>query len=201
MVKVENCFNAAALATGCTVKMKWRDAGMCKSMCLSLYNLLYMMTTYSSNNITRHSHYMNIIFKSNNLTNKNYDILLFIIDVTQNSVMAETYTHYYNEFGRSKPIASRQEQEALQLGGSTDFGNVSVLVPALHPFFVIPTDSFPHTHEFAEAAGTVEAHKDAIIASKSLAMVGAHMFLEKGFYEKANVEFETVLPKEKRIQE
>ena len=59
MVKVENCINAAALATGCTVKMKWRDAGMCKSMCLylylvsDLYTLLYMMTTYSSNNNTK----------------------------------------------------------------------------------------------------------------------------------------------------
>ncbi|KAI7851288.1 hypothetical protein BDC45DRAFT_559516 [Circinella umbellata] len=152
MVKVENCFKAAALATGCTVEMKWRDAGMCKN-------------------------------------------------VTQNSIMAETYTRYYNEFGRAEPIASRQEQEALQLGGSTDFGNVSVLVPSLHPFFAVPTDSFPHTHEFAKVVGTVEAHEDAIIASKSLAMVGTHMFLEKGFFEKAYEEFENVLPKEKRIQE
>ena len=115
--------------------------------------------------------------------------------------MAETYTQYYNEFGKWEPIASRQEQEALQLGGSTDFGNVSVLVPALHPFFAIPTTAFPHTHEFAEAAGTAGAHEYTMIASKSLAMVGVHMFLEKGFYEKAVVEFENALPKEKRIQE
>ena len=30
MVKVENCFKAAALATGCELEYKWRESGMCK---------------------------------------------------------------------------------------------------------------------------------------------------------------------------
>lgn len=29
-VKVENCFKAAALSTGCEMKLKWRETGMCK---------------------------------------------------------------------------------------------------------------------------------------------------------------------------
>lgn len=30
-VAFENCFKAAALATGCEVTFRWREAGMCKS--------------------------------------------------------------------------------------------------------------------------------------------------------------------------
>lgn len=39
------------------------------------------------------------------------------------------------------------------LAGSTDFGNVSVIVPGIHPFFYISTDAMNHTEEYAEAAG------------------------------------------------
>ncbi|KAI9489346.1 hypothetical protein BDB00DRAFT_876436 [Zychaea mexicana] len=151
MVKVENCFKAAALATGCEVNMKWRDAGMCKN-------------------------------------------------IIQNSVMAELYTKYFQNLGGA-PIPPRQAQEAAQIGGSTDFGNVSVLMPGIHPLFDVYTNEYPHTHGFVEAAGTPKAHEGAMIASKSLAMVGAHMLLEKGFYEKSLQEYHTTVPEEKRTQE
>lgn len=39
------------------------------------------------------------------------------------------------------------------LAGSTDFGNVSFIVPGIHPFFYIGTDAFNHTEEYTEAAG------------------------------------------------
>lgn len=40
------------------------------------------------------------------------------------------------------------------LAGSTDFGNVSFVVPGLHPFFYICTEALNHTEEYTEAAGT-----------------------------------------------
>ena len=49
-----------------------------------------------------------------------------IIDVIQNSVLAETYAKYYKEI-TGKELPSRQEQEAQQIGASSDFGNVSTL--------------------------------------------------------------------------
>lgn len=39
------------------------------------------------------------------------------------------------------------------LAGSTDFGNVSFIVPGIHPFFYICTDALNHTEEYTEAAG------------------------------------------------
>ena len=37
--------------------------------------------------------------------------------------------------------------------GSTDMGNVSQEVPAIHPHFYIGTDHVAHSHPFADAAG------------------------------------------------
>lgn len=39
------------------------------------------------------------------------------------------------------------------LAGSTDFGNVSFVVPGIHPFFYICTDALNHTEEYTAAAG------------------------------------------------
>lgn len=37
--------------------------------------------------------------------------------------------------------------------GSTDFGNVSFVVPGIHPYFYIGTDALNHTEQYTEAAG------------------------------------------------
>lgn len=43
------------------------------------------------------------------------------------------------------------------LAGSTDFGNVSFVLPGIHPFFYIGTDAFNHTPEYTDAAGKVNS--------------------------------------------
>lgn len=42
------------------------------------------------------------------------------------------------------------------LAGSTDFGNVSFVVPGIHPFFYIGTDALNHTEEYTAAAGRIQ---------------------------------------------
>lgn len=37
--------------------------------------------------------------------------------------------------------------------GSTDFGNVTFVVPGLHPYFYIGSDALNHTEQYTEAAG------------------------------------------------
>ncbi|KIP52237.1 amidohydrolase [Leucobacter komagatae] len=45
-------------------------------------------------------------------------------------------------------------------GGSTDMGNVSQVIPSLHPWFSLPGATAPiHTHEFAAFANTPEAYR------------------------------------------
>jgi metal-dependent amidase/aminoacylase/carboxypeptidase family protein len=55
--------------------------------------------------------------------------------------------------------------------GSTDMGNVSTVVPAIHPFLAIAPDGTPtHSSEFARYAATPEALSTMVVAAKALAM-------------------------------
>ncbi len=55
--------------------------------------------------------------------------------------------------------------------GSTDTGNVSQVVPAIHPSIAIVAPGISiHTHEFAQAAASESGHKGLIDAAKAMAM-------------------------------
>jgi hypothetical protein len=64
-------------------------------------------------------------------------------------------------------------------------GNVSQVVPAIHPFFKIGDNVVPHTVEFREAAETDQAFKAALVASTALAMTAAHLLSMPESVEKA----------------
>lgn len=53
-------------------------------------------------------------------------------------------------------VLSLQFLKDMFLIGSTDFGNVSFLVPGIHPFFYIGTKALNHTAQYTEAAGKSE---------------------------------------------
>lgn len=66
---------------------------------------------------------------------------------------------------------------------STDFGNVTYALPAIHPGFVIESETVNHTAGFTSAAGKRDAHERAMKVAKGLACVGAK-FLEDGKFAK-----------------
>uniref|UniRef100_A0AAQ5ZF44 Peptidase M20 dimerisation domain-containing protein n=1 Tax=Amphiprion ocellaris TaxID=80972 RepID=A0AAQ5ZF44_AMPOC len=57
------------------------------------------------------------------------------------------------------------EEPTNHITASTDFGNVSFIVPGIHPFFYICTDAFNHTKEYIQAMFLVMK-----LNSKALAM-------------------------------
>jgi len=76
--------------------------------------------------------------------------------------------------------------------GSTDMGNVSQVVPALHPYIAIgPEDLGGHTVEFREAAASPAGHEGLIKAAKIMAMTAVDLLavpanmtgVEKAFEE------------------
>ena len=73
--------------------------------------------------------------------------------------------------------------------GSTDMGNVSQVVPSIHPFFKIGDDVVPHTLEFREAAKTEPAFRATLVASAALAMTAADLLSTPERVEKAWEEF------------
>lgn len=59
-------------------------------------------------------------------------------------------------------------------GGSTDMGNISQVIPSLHPWMSIPGASVPiHTREFAAVADTPGAYEAMFEAAAALALTAA----------------------------
>ncbi|KIK94451.1 hypothetical protein PAXRUDRAFT_827994 [Paxillus rubicundulus Ve08.2h10] len=75
---------------------------------------------------------------------------------------------------------------------STDFGNISYLMPGLHPSFSIPTLSGGgnHTQAFTDAAATDAAHEACYNISKALAHVGMKVLTDEAFLAKVKLAFQ-----------
>jgi len=73
--------------------------------------------------------------------------------------------------------------------GSTDMGNVSQLVPSIHPTIAIaPSEVLIHTPEFASAAASEAGHEGLMDAAKTMAMTVADV-LQPGMLDRIKQEF------------
>jgi amidohydrolase len=83
-----------------------------------------------------------------------------------NLVLAELFARNMESLGRKvAPL------EAYFSFGSTDMGNVSQVIPAIHPSVAVSSpDVLLHTVEFAAAAASESGHKGLLDAAKALAM-------------------------------
>ncbi|CAE6417299.1 unnamed protein product [Rhizoctonia solani] len=78
------------------------------------------------------------------------------------------------------------------LGASTDFGNVTYELPALHPMYGLstPPNGGNHTPEFTAVARTEESHERTIVMSKGLATLGLRALLDEEFLKTVKEKFE-----------
>jgi amidohydrolase len=74
--------------------------------------------------------------------------------------------------------------------GSTDMGNVSQVVPALHPYIDISPGGVGHTAAFAEASRSPAGHEAMIVAAKVLAMTAVDLIAVPGKVAKVHEAFE-----------
>jgi metal-dependent amidase/aminoacylase/carboxypeptidase family protein len=133
--KVKNIFQAAALATGCSL------------------NLTFDEDPYS--------------------------------DLRNNGVLARLMEDNLRRVGLD-PVDGVPWENA----GSTDMGNVSHVVPALHPTVAIASAEVPgHSQAFLEASGSLRGYQAMIDAAKALAMTGADLLADPSLVEQAKVEF------------
>jgi amidohydrolase len=73
--------------------------------------------------------------------------------------------------------------------GSTDMGNVSQVVPSIHPTIAIASpEVFIHTQQFASAAASEEGHEGLLDAAKAMAMTVVDI-LQPGMLDKIKQEF------------
>ncbi|GAA6055337.1 hypothetical protein JCM3770_005294 [Rhodotorula araucariae] len=69
--------------------------------------------------------------------------------------------------------------DTLDLGGSTDFGNVTYACPALHPMFFLPgadASEHPHSETYAATAKLASSHEATLRVSTALAVTALEVF-------------------------
>ena len=103
-------------------------------------------------------------------------------------VTIEERTPPYSAMVQNPVLAGLAEEAFALLGrvnqpdngtsGSTDMGNVSWLVPSLHPKIQLQPDVVPHTREFAAAAGSEAATKTIADGAVVLAATAARVLAE-----------------------
>jgi len=102
-----------------------------------------------------------------------------------NLTLAELFRQNINYLGRDMPLygASRV--------GSTDMGNVSQIVPGIHPTIAVaPEEVVIHSPEFAEAAASDAGIKGMLDAAKALAMTVADLTASPEKITKVKEEFD-----------
>ena len=103
-----------------------------------------------------------------------------------NSVLAELFARNLESLGRKVELS-----ESSFGFGSTDMGNVSQVVPAIHPSVaIVPPNILLHSAEFAAAAASESGHKGLIDAAKALAMTVADLLSDPHFIKRVKHEFE-----------
>jgi metal-dependent amidase/aminoacylase/carboxypeptidase family protein len=78
--------------------------------------------------------------------------------------------------------------------GSTDMGDVSQMMPAIHPYLAIAPETVGgHTVEFAAAAGTPVGHAAMLNAAKAMAMTCLDLFYRPELLTQVRAEFQQQL--------
>ncbi len=109
----------------------------------------------------------------------------------------------YENMVPSQPLAERWASHMRALGqsvqttlddermGSTDMGNVSQIMPAIHPYVGIAAEGTPgHSTAFRDAAVTPEAHAAALFAAKAMALVTIDILSDSALLDRARADFE-----------
>jgi amidohydrolase len=89
-------------------------------------------------------------------------------DMIDNGPMVAAYVANAARVGRTVVDPASVGRQVV---GSTDMGNISYLVPSIHPMIKVAADGVPiHTVEFAEWARSAEGDKAVLDGAKSMAM-------------------------------
>ena len=101
-----------------------------------------------------------------------------------NTTLAELFKQNLESLGRQ--VETCDPHFGL---GSTDMGNVSQVVPSIHPTIAIaPREVVIHTPEFAAAAASEAGHEGLMDAAKAMAMTVADI-IQPGMLDKIRQEF------------
>jgi metal-dependent amidase/aminoacylase/carboxypeptidase family protein len=101
-----------------------------------------------------------------------------------NLTLAKLFVSNMHQIGRKTRLA-----DPRQGFGSTDFGNVSQLLPGIHATVNIGHRVGTHSPQFAKAVVSEKAFKAMLDAAKALAMTAADLLFDPEWLKKAKSEF------------
>jgi amidohydrolase len=94
------------------------------------------------------------------------------MDIIPNNVLAELFKSNLESLGRM--VVDPDPNERM---GSTDMGDISHLVPSIHPYLAIAPENVPgHTLEFKEYCASESGKAAMLDAAKALAMTAVDLF-------------------------
>ncbi|KAG9336273.1 hypothetical protein JZ751_002620 [Albula glossodonta] len=116
--------------------------------------------------------------------------IMFAKHEYHNILRNTTLDQLYEENGRTLGMQFTTDQNVLNTpSGSTDFGNVSYVVPGIHPYFYIGSDALNHTEEYTAASGAEEAQFYTLRTAKALAMTAVDVLLRPDLLKEVKEEF------------
>ena len=114
----------------------------------------------------------------------------YYADMVDNETICTLYAANAQKIGRD-PIEPDSENKVV---GSTDMGNVSYLVPSIHPMIGVAPYGVPiHTPDFANHARSESGDSGVIDGAKILAMTIVDLWANNGSMETAQQEFTTAI--------
>ncbi|HEY5240007.1 MAG TPA: amidohydrolase [Polyangiaceae bacterium] len=109
-------------------------------------------------------------------------------DMVNNLTLARRFGAHLQALGRTP-----RERDPSIGAGSTDMGDVSHVVPSIHPWLAIVDEgaALCHEHRFAEAAGTEGAAHTALLAAKVLARTAVEFLADAELRAAVSAEWES----------
>lgn len=108
-------------------------------------------------------------------------------DVRDNSALVSAYARNMAALGRPP---EDPEASGRRVVGSTDMGNVSYLMPSIHPMIKIAPDGVPiHTEEFAACARSASADAGVLAGATAMAMTVIDIWEDASLRQRAREEF------------
>jgi metal-dependent amidase/aminoacylase/carboxypeptidase family protein len=108
------------------------------------------------------------------------------LPIRPNDVLARVYEDSLRRLGQTVDALPPEAGY-----GSTDFGNVSQAVPALHGYFrIVDTELRPHSTEFAAACRTPRALDGMVTAAKAMALTACALVNDPALLQSARAEWQ-----------
>jgi amidohydrolase len=118
-----------------------------------------------------------------------YEAMPGYTEIVPNRVIGNLFVDNLTSLGREVV-----EPEPFEPMGSTDMGNVSKVVPAIHPYLeTVSQDIAGHTVEFREICMSEDGKSAMLDAAKAMAMTMLDLFLNPRLIQEARAELEDYL--------